>query len=164
MNFSLFPPVSQIASTVLPLTCFAPSCKESALLEYPPRGSPTTALVWAAAGKASGEQLVAKASHRCHHPGESTLRYSHSAWGTHLIQRTLRIYVMAFCWQVIPTIVVSFVLAWPLTWQPTPVFLPGRFHGQRSLEAAVQRVTKSRTATEHRAQQLRPSAQAWLTL
>ena len=27
-------------------------------------------------------------------------------------------------------------------WQPTPVFLPGKFSGQRSPQATVQRVTK----------------------
>ena len=30
-------------------------------------------------------------------------------------------------------------------WQPTPVFLPGESHGQRSLRATVHGVTKSRT-------------------
>ena len=30
-------------------------------------------------------------------------------------------------------------------WQPTPVFLPGKSHGQRSLEATVCGVTKSQT-------------------
>ena len=30
-------------------------------------------------------------------------------------------------------------------WQPTPVFLPGEFHGQRSLADTVHGVTKSRT-------------------
>ena len=28
-------------------------------------------------------------------------------------------------------------------WQPTPVFLPRKFHGQRSLAAIVRRVAKS---------------------
>ena len=27
-------------------------------------------------------------------------------------------------------------------WQPTPVFLPGIFHGQRSLEGTIHRVTR----------------------
>ena len=31
---------------------------------------------------------------------------------------------------------------WRRGWQPTPVFLPGEFHGQRAM---VQRVTKSQT-------------------
>ena len=30
-------------------------------------------------------------------------------------------------------------------WQPTPVFLPGKFHGQRSRQATVHWVTKRRT-------------------
>ena len=34
---------------------------------------------------------------------------------------------------------------WRSAWQPTPVFLSGEFHGQRSQEAAVHRVSKSRT-------------------
>ena len=34
-------------------------------------------------------------------------------------------------------------IAWSRKWQPTPVFLPGESHGQRSLEAIVHGVTKS---------------------
>ena len=35
---------------------------------------------------------------------------------------------------------------WRRKWQPTPVFLPGEFHGQRSLAGyIVHGVTKSRT-------------------
>ena len=34
---------------------------------------------------------------------------------------------------------------WKREWQPTPVFLPGESHGQRSLEATVHGVTKSWT-------------------
>ena len=34
---------------------------------------------------------------------------------------------------------------WSRKWQPAPVFLPGKSHGQRSLVATVQRVTKSQT-------------------
>ena len=34
---------------------------------------------------------------------------------------------------------------WRREWLPTPVFLPGEFHGQRSLAATVHGVTKSRT-------------------
>ena len=30
-------------------------------------------------------------------------------------------------------------------WQPTPVFVPGKFHGQRSLASTVNGVAKSRT-------------------
>ena len=34
---------------------------------------------------------------------------------------------------------------WRRAWQPTPVFLPGEFHGQKSLGATVHRVTESDT-------------------
>ena len=34
-------------------------------------------------------------------------------------------------------------LPWRRAWQPTPVFLPGEFHGQRSRRATVHRVRKS---------------------
>ena len=34
---------------------------------------------------------------------------------------------------------------WRKTWQPTPVFLSGESHEQRSLKATVHRVEKSRT-------------------
>ena len=34
---------------------------------------------------------------------------------------------------------------WSWKWQPTPVFLPGKIHGQRSLVAVVHGVTESRT-------------------
>ena len=34
---------------------------------------------------------------------------------------------------------------WRKKWQPTPLFLPGEFHGQRSLVAEDHGVTKSRT-------------------
>ena len=36
-------------------------------------------------------------------------------------------------------------IPWRRAWQPTPVFLPGESHGQRSLGATVQRVAKSWT-------------------
>ena len=37
-------------------------------------------------------------------------------------------------------------IPWRRKWQPTPVFLPGEFHGQRSLVSyIVHRVTKSQT-------------------
>ena len=35
--------------------------------------------------------------------------------------------------------------SWSRKWQPTPVFLPGKSHGQRSLAATVHRVPKSYT-------------------
>ena len=34
-------------------------------------------------------------------------------------------------------------IPWRRAWQPTPVFLPGEFHGQRSLVGAVHRAVKS---------------------
>ena len=37
-------------------------------------------------------------------------------------------------------------ITWRRKWQPTPVFLPGEFHGQRSLEGyTVHGVAKSQT-------------------
>ena len=36
-------------------------------------------------------------------------------------------------------------IPWRRAWQPTPVFLPGESHGQRSLWTTVHRVTKSQT-------------------
>ena len=33
-------------------------------------------------------------------------------------------------------------LSWTRKWQPTPVFLPGEFHGQKSLVTTVHGVTK----------------------
>ena len=36
-------------------------------------------------------------------------------------------------------------LSWRRKWQPTPVFLPGKFHGQRSLAATVHGVAESQT-------------------
>ena len=36
-------------------------------------------------------------------------------------------------------------IPWRRAWQPTPVFLPRKSHGQRNLVAMVHRVTKSRT-------------------
>ena len=36
-------------------------------------------------------------------------------------------------------------ILWSRKWQPTPVFLPGKFHGQRSLEGYSPGAAKSRT-------------------
>ena len=36
-------------------------------------------------------------------------------------------------------------ILWKREWQPTPVFLPGESHGQKSLAAAVRGITKSQT-------------------
>ena len=38
-------------------------------------------------------------------------------------------------------------IPWRRDWQPTPVFLPGEFHGQRSLVATVHGIAES-NATE----------------
>ena len=38
-------------------------------------------------------------------------------------------------------------------WQPTPVFLPGKFHGQRSLEGYSPKGCKESGTPEHRTQQ-----------
>ena len=38
---------------------------------------------------------------------------------------------------------------WRRKWQPTPVFLPGEFHGQRSLAATVHGVSEESDTTEH---------------
>ena len=36
-------------------------------------------------------------------------------------------------------------IPWRRQWQPTPVFLPGEFHGQRKLVATVHGVPKNQT-------------------
>ena len=36
-------------------------------------------------------------------------------------------------------------ILWRRAWQPTPVFLPGEFHGQRNLMGTFHRVAKSQT-------------------
>ena len=38
---------------------------------------------------------------------------------------------------------------WSRKWQPTPVFLPGKFHGQRSLVGYSQWGCKELDTTEH---------------
>ena len=43
----------------------------------------------------------------------------------------------------------SFTLPWKRTWQPIPVFLPGEYHGQRSLADIVRGVAKSQTQLSH---------------
>ena len=40
-------------------------------------------------------------------------------------------------------------IPWKRKWQPTPVFLPGRFHGQRSLEGYSLWDRKESDRTEH---------------
>ena len=36
-------------------------------------------------------------------------------------------------------------IPWRRAWKPTPVFLPGEFHGQRSLQLTIHRVKKNQT-------------------
>ena len=43
-------------------------------------------------------------------------------------------------------------IPWRREWQPTPVFLPGESHGQRSLASYSYRVTKSQTQLKDLAQ------------
>ena len=40
-------------------------------------------------------------------------------------------------------------MPWRRTWQPTPVFLPGKSHGQRSLAGYSPRGCKESDMTEH---------------
>jgi len=40
-------------------------------------------------------------------------------------------------------------ILWSRKWKPTPVFLPGKFHGQRSWWAAVHEGHKESDMTEH---------------
>ena len=40
-------------------------------------------------------------------------------------------------------------IPWRRVWQPTPVFLPGEFHGQRSLEGYSPVGCKESDTTEH---------------
>ena len=42
-------------------------------------------------------------------------------------------------------------IPWKRTWHPTPVFLPGKFHGQRSLVGYSPGGCKELDTTEHRA-------------
>ena len=48
-------------------------------------------------------------------------------------------------------------IPWRRAWQPTPVFLPGESHGQRSLAATVRGVAQSRTGLSASATRLRGS-------
>ena len=43
-------------------------------------------------------------------------------------------------------------IPWRRKWQPTPLFLPGKFLGQRSLVATVREVRKSWTQLSNRAE------------
>ena len=40
-------------------------------------------------------------------------------------------------------------IPWSRKWQPTPVFLPGKFHGQRSLAGCIPWGHKESGMTEH---------------
>ena len=50
-------------------------------------------------------------------------------------------------------------IPWRRKWQPTPVFLPGKSHGQRSLAATAHGVTKSHTRLN-----IWASVQKWLII
>ena len=60
----------------------------------------------------------------------------------------LRIVLCLTCWvaeKLLSTVATPFYLyLWRRAWQPTPIFLPGQSHGQRSLAAAGHGVTKNR--------------------
>ena len=45
-------------------------------------------------------------------------------------------------------------IAWRKAWQPTPIFLPGESHGQRSLCATVHGVAKSQTGLKQLSMQM----------
>ena len=53
--------------------------------------------------------------------------------------------VLVYVWESPQILHVVLNLIWRRKWQPTPLFLPGEFHGQRSLVAKIHGVTKSRT-------------------
>ena len=52
----------------------------------------------------------------------------------------------------------SWTHQWRRKWQPTPVFLPGKLHGQRSLEGYRPRGHKVWATTEHTPMHKRPEA------
>ena len=52
-------------------------------------------------------------------------------------------------------------IPWRRKWQLTPVFLPGKFHGQRSVGATVQRVAKELDMTEWRSS-VQSLSRVWL--
>ena len=55
-------------------------------------------------------------------------------------------------------------IPWRGAWQPTPVFLPGESHGQRSLAATVHRVARSQTRLKRlSAEQKKPASETvWM--
>jgi len=44
-----------------------------------------------------------------------------------------------------PGSILGWEIPWRRAWQPTPLFLPGEFHGQKSLAGYSPRVAKSQT-------------------
>ena len=48
-------------------------------------------------------------------------------------------------------------VSWRRKWQPTPVFLPGKSYGHRSLAGSVHRITNGRTRLKQRSMQAQPS-------
>ena len=65
-----------------------------------------------------------------------TVRVSHSYLTTGetiaLTRRTFVGKVMSLLFNMVSRLIITF-LPWSRIWQPTPVFLPEKFHGQRSL-------------------------------
>ena len=51
--------------------------------------------------------------------------------------------------QFLKNVIVKLPFAWRRKWQPTPVFLPGEFHGQRSLQGYNPWGHKVLDTTEH---------------
>ena len=83
--------------------------------------------------------------------------YSNGWWATLRFRRSLggaqEFALLISSLQTLLTLLVNLVclcvayiyISWRRQWHPTPVLLPGKSHGWRSLEAAVHGVTKSRT-------------------
>lgn len=96
MNFPLFPPVSQIASTVLPLTCFGSILHGICAVGIPhswappPQRRPSQQL-----GKPPGEQLVSKAPHFYHYWGWTVVFCNNRILRTHFSKTMLHIYVVS---------------------------------------------------------------------
>ena len=67
-------------------------------------------------------------------------------WGQHRTEVQLYQWNNLFKWLLLHFITSSnLIIPWRRKWQPTPVFLPEKFHGQRSLWATVHGVTENQT-------------------
>ena len=77
----------------------------------------------------------------------------------------LRIILCLTCWvaeKLLSTVATPFYLyLWRKAWQPTPIFLPGPSHGQRSLGATVHGLAKSQDTTEWLTLSLSSGKQRW---